>query len=78
MEETLKRESFWNELNDAQKIERMHFVVKQQRKTIDYLVRINQDLLFHSHNQAGDVMVNLNKKQNFPRLSDFCINDDFF
>jgi hypothetical protein len=51
------REMTWQELPDAQKIERMREIVKRLMRQVERLDRTARSLRRHSHNATGEVVV---------------------
>ena len=58
MEEQLRphREKHWDELTDAEKIERMRGIVKHLRSQVDYLQQKTHALEEHRHGDGGELL----------------------
>jgi hypothetical protein len=58
---TASREKYWNELDSEGKIERLNFALKQQRNTIETLIRYVKELIGHQHLANGDIVKKIEK-----------------
>lgn len=47
----------WSEITDAQKIERMHDIVKQEGRELDRLREELYKLRYHQHKENGDMLI---------------------
>jgi len=52
-----QREKYWEELNDKEKTERMHLVVKQLMRQVEELIDTNRKLMNHIHTPDGKMAV---------------------
>jgi hypothetical protein len=72
-----QREKYWHELSDAEKIDRMHGVVKGLLHTIDGQRRELGMLRRHQHSGSGELMIPANHAENsYGGLSERQISKD--
>ncbi|MDP2630069.1 MAG: hypothetical protein Q8P56_01550 [Candidatus Uhrbacteria bacterium] len=69
------RELDWEELSDIQKIERMHGIVKTQKRRVENLKLEVEKLTEHSHGPVGEILLPFSSRRG-PSESEHAIRSD--